>query len=55
MKRKTRKKKFRAKVKEFNQWIKSVRNELHIAISVINYIDCSGKMWYNIYRGIKCP
>jgi group II intron reverse transcriptase/maturase len=30
VKRKTSKKKFRAKVKDFNQWIKSVRNKLHI-------------------------
>lgn len=30
VKRKTSKKKFRGKVKEFNQWVKSVRNKLHI-------------------------
>lgn len=30
VKRKTSKKKFRTKVKEFNQWVKSVRNKLHI-------------------------
>lgn len=30
VKRKTSKKKFRAKIKEFNQWVKSIRNKLHI-------------------------
>ena len=30
VKRKTSKKKFKAKVKEFNEWVKSVRNKLHI-------------------------
>ena len=30
VKRKTSKKKFRTKVKEFNQWVKAVRNKLHI-------------------------
>lgn len=30
VKRKTSKKKFKVKVKEFNQWVKSVRNKMHI-------------------------
>lgn len=32
VKRKTSKKKFRAKVKEFNQWIKAERNKTHIGV-----------------------
>ena len=32
-----------------------LKHELHFAISVISYIDYGGNIWYNIYRGIKCP
>ena len=59
VKRKTSKKKFRAKVKEFNQWVKSVRNKLHIGdIFDLNkfkmYMKYSPlpnpKIYVNVYR-----